>query len=88
MRNTRTTTTTLAVCVFTHKKKKMRFIFLAARSAVVLRGPVDQTKILRKDQSCRGEEDGTKQDFCDTMTYVWQFGTMQQDQTGLDRSAS
>ena len=87
MRNTRTTTITLVVRVSTHKKKKNN-IFLAARSAVVLRGPVDQTKILRKDQSCRGEEDGTKQDFCDTMTYVWQLGTMQQDQTGLDRSAS
>ena len=41
-------------------KKKMWLIFLAARTAVVLRGPVDQTKVLRKKQSCRGEEDGTK----------------------------
>ena len=65
MRNTRTTTITLVVRVSTHKKKKMWFIFLAARSAVVLRGPVDQTKVLRKKQSCRGEEDGTKYDFCD-----------------------
>ena len=47
-------------CLYPQKEKKMWFIFLAARSAVVLRGPVDQTKILRKDQSCRGEEDGTK----------------------------
>ena len=41
-------------------KKKMWLIFLAARTALVLRGPVDQTKVLRKKQSCRGEEDGTK----------------------------
>ena len=39
--------------------------------AVVVRGPVDQTKTLRSFESCRSEEDGTR---CVKDNFAYTFG--------------